>query len=114
MTANGPTLFASHRRLQRSTSSTARSRPPGWSPTHGMTSGSAAIAMNASTSSARTGRRTSRSVRSKGHHDRPLEVDHDLVALVEPARPDGDDAEARTRGRLALGQDLRLGTDRVT
>ena len=103
---------SSHAGRHRSTSSAASSTPTRLlAPTHGMTCGSPAGTLDVVVR--RTGRRRSRSVRSKRHHDRPLELDHDLVALVESARPDGDDAEAGPRLRLALRQDLGLGTDRV-
>src|SRR5581483_3250335 len=58
-------------------------------------------------------RRSKRSVSIKRHHDRALELDHDLVALVEAARPHRDDALPGSRARLALLDHLRLGTDGV-
>src|SRR5947209_12032902 len=52
-------------------------------------------------------------VGSQGEHDRPFELDHGLLALVEAARADGDDAGLWTGARLALGEHLCLRADRV-
>src|SRR5437763_5179159 len=46
-------------------------------------------------------------------HERPLEFDHDLAALVEAAAAHRDDADARVRLRLAQVGDLALGPERV-
>src|SRR4051812_27382304 len=50
---------------------------------------------------------------SQRQHDRALELDHGLVALVEAARAYGDDAEARSRIRLSLLEHFGLGAERV-
>src|SRR5579859_4685850 len=46
-------------------------------------------------------------------HERPLELDHDLAALVEPPAAHRNDADARVRLRLAQLGDLALGPERV-
>src|SRR5437764_5142258 len=111
--ANWPTPFASHRSIHLSMLSIAVSRPPASPPIQRMTSSSPTKASMSLTSSSRGGRSTSRSVSSKRHHDRPLEVDHDLVPLIEAARADRDDALSWPRVRLAFLEHLRLGADRV-
>src|SRR6202521_1238966 len=47
------------------------------------------------------------------HHEGPLELDHDLAALVDAATPHRDDAQARPRRGLARLEDLALGPERV-
>src|SRR5436190_6011012 len=112
-TANCPTPFGSERRSRRSTDSSATARPPASPPIHCISSSSPTSSSRSSTSPRSGTRSTSRSVSSKRHQHRPLELDHDLVALVETARPHRDDSLAGPRARLALRENLRLGTDRV-
>ena len=112
-TTNWPTPFASQRASQRSTCSSATSRPPGSPLIQRITSPSPANSSRSSTSSSRGFRSSSRSVSSKRHHHRPLELDHDDVVLVQAARAHGDDSLAGPGVRLALLEHLRLGADRV-
>src|SRR5258706_8058761 len=104
---------SSQRASQRSIVATAAARPPVSPPSQRITSGSATNSSTSGASSSRGLRSTSRSVSIKRDHDRALELDHDLIALIDAAGPDGRDPPPGARLRLALRQDLRLGVQRV-